>query len=174
MSLIIQIPLQNKSGDPVKIESKKKISKRQIVLVLWLNPIHSNPYPECNCTHTCEKCVVDDHCSHHFSTTAFILLCHSRKYEREKEEKTLLYKEQDNVNEISMVLQSWSMCCSASIFGRKLKKWTTMDHFSSVFLTVFSPLDFGKKDNQKSEVFNCTTFCGHTKTLARGNRKTRK
>ena len=84
------------------IAIKKKISKRQIVLVLWLKPIHSNPYPECNCTHLCEKCVVDDHCSHHFSTTAFILLCHSRKYEREKEEKTLLYKEQDNVNERSL------------------------------------------------------------------------
>ena len=142
--------MQNKSGDPVKIESKKKISKRQIVLVLWLNPIHSNPYPECNCTHLCEKCVVDDHCSHHFSTTAFILLCHSRKYEREKEEKTLLYKEPAKI--MWMTRSLWystklSMCCSASIFGRKLKKkWTTMDRFSSVFLTVFSPLDW-KKDN---------------------------
>ena len=142
--------MQNKSGDPVKIESKKKISKRQIVLVLWLNPIHSNPYPECNCTHTCEKCVVGDHCSHHFSTTAFILLCHSRKYEREKEEKTLLYKEPAKImwmRDLYGTPKLVHVLFSFYIWKEIKKKWTTMDHFSSVFLTVFSPLDFGKKDN---------------------------
>ena len=51
-----------------------------------------------------------------------------------KKKRPCSIKSKDNVNEISMVLQSWSMCCSASIFGRKLKK---VDNNGSLQFSVF-------------------------------------
>ena len=74
---------------------------------------------------------------------------HSRKYGR-KEEKTLLYKEPAKImwmRDLYGTPKLVHVLFSFYIWKEIKKKWTTMDHFSSVFLTVFSPLDFGKKDN---------------------------
>ena len=65
INLVIQSKLRVRRKSPFE---------RQIVLVLWLNP--SIVIPTLSATaHTYmyrgKKYVVDDHCSHHFSTTAF-------------------------------------------------------------------------------------------------------
>ena len=64
-----------------------------------------------------------------------------------KKKRPCSIKSKDNVNERSLWYSKLVHVLFSYIWKEIKKKWTTMDHFSSVFLTVFSPLDFGKKDN---------------------------